>query len=135
MFTAIADKVYSSSLEYHDNYNLIVDKSNSLPQVKYGSASETCKALKKMRIKYDNESEGSDWLVAVNEGENVSLKQRKINQSVVPDVTGMPLNDAVYLLENFGLRVKVQGDGKIMKQSQNPGAELIKGTTIKLFLK
>jgi len=135
VFTAIADKVYSSSLEYHDNYNLIVDKSKSLPQVKYGSASETCKALKKMKIEFNNMAEGSDWMVAISENQNVNLKQRNINQELVPDVTGMPLNDAVYLLENFGLRVKVEGDGKIIEQSQNPGEQLIKGTTIKLFLK
>jgi len=114
---------------------LIVDKSKSLPQVKYGSASETCKALKKMKIEFNNMAEGSDWMVAISENQNVNLKQRNINQELVPDVTGMPLNDAVYLLENFGLRVKVEGDGKIIEQSQNPGEQLIKGTTIKLFLK
>ena len=42
--------------------------------------------------------------------------------------------DALYLLENIGLKVKVYGVGKVEFQSQKKGEKLIKGTTITLKL-
>jgi cell division protein FtsI (penicillin-binding protein 3) len=56
------------------------------------------------------------------------------NSSAVPNVRGMAGMDAVALLENFGLRVKVVGVGKVKKQSLKPGETLEKGKTILLEL-
>jgi len=39
-------------------------------------------------------------------------------------VTGMGARDAVFLLENAGLKVRVEGAGKVMRQSITPGARL-----------
>jgi cell division protein FtsI (penicillin-binding protein 3) len=52
----------------------------------------------------------------------------------MPDVVGMGLKDALYLLENEGLQVEVVGVGKIKEQSIPAGAALSKGlkVTIKL---
>ncbi len=36
-----------------------------------------------------------------------------VPQGIMPDVTGMGLKDAVYMLENSGLQVQVQGKGKV----------------------
>ena len=41
---------------------------------------------------------------------------------LIPDVTGMSLKDALYLLENVGLRVKPIGYGKVLRQSIAPGS-------------
>jgi cell division protein FtsI (penicillin-binding protein 3) len=37
-------------------------------------------------------------------------------------------------LENAGLKVTIQGMGKVKKQSLNPGATVVKGNTINLIL-
>ena len=34
-------------------------------------------------------------------------------RNIVPDVTGMGLKDAVYMLENNGMNVEVQGKGRV----------------------
>lgn len=52
----------------------------------------------------------------------------------VPNVNGMTAMDAISLLENFGLKVKVQGVGKVKKQSIKKGALIKKGATIILNL-
>ena len=52
----------------------------------------------------------------------------------VPNVKGMGLKDAVYLLENSGLKVFVQGAGKVKEQSLVPGQKLMKGMSISLKL-
>jgi len=48
----------------------------------------------------------------------------------IPDVTGMAGMDAISILENMGLKVNCEGNGKVVAQSLNAGEKLIKGTTI-----
>ena len=52
----------------------------------------------------------------------------------IPNVKGMAGMDAISLLENLGLRVSFEGDGKVVEQSINEGEKIIKGTTIKIKL-
>jgi len=52
----------------------------------------------------------------------------------VPDVRGMGLRDAIFLLENIGLKVKFSGKGSVISQSLEPGTKIIKGNSIILEL-
>ncbi len=52
----------------------------------------------------------------------------------VPNVKGMPAMDAISLLENIGLKVKVTGMGRVKTQSIKKGEKLVKGKTIILKL-
>ncbi len=54
--------------------------------------------------------------------------------SVTPNVVGMGLKDAVYLLENKGLKVALSGRGKVMNQSLAAGTVFRKGQIISLAL-
>jgi cell division protein FtsI (penicillin-binding protein 3) len=58
--------------------------------------------------------------------------QTKLN--VIPDVKGMSGMDAIALLENLGIRVKIKGFGKVKKQSIQAGQNIAKNTTIVLEL-
>jgi cell division protein FtsI (penicillin-binding protein 3) len=62
------------------------------------------------------------------------LKANLIKPQVMPNVKGMGLKDALYLLENMGVKVTVNGKGKIITQSIAPGATLVKGIIVKLEL-
>ena len=53
---------------------------------------------------------------------------------LIPDVKGMSGMDALALLENLGVRVKVIGIGKVKKQSLQAGQNIVKNTTILLEL-
>lgn len=135
VFTAIANKVHSSSLEYHENFNLSEHRNtHSIPVVKYGNVRDTELALDKIDVKHQDLSDGAAYVVTHKTENNIQLQARKTDRAIVPDVRGMALNDAVYLLENYGLRVKIIGNGKVIKQSQPAGSELVKGTTIRLVL-
>jgi cell division protein FtsI (penicillin-binding protein 3) len=52
----------------------------------------------------------------------------------VPNVQGMAGMDALSLLENIGLKVKISGVGKVKNQSIKKGEKLEKGATIILKL-
>ncbi|MDB4851520.1 penicillin-binding transpeptidase domain-containing protein [Flavobacteriaceae bacterium] len=56
------------------------------------------------------------------------------NTETIPNVIGMPAMDAVSLLENVGLNVKIKGIGKVKKQSIKKGTLIKKGATIILNL-
>jgi cell division protein FtsI (penicillin-binding protein 3) len=56
------------------------------------------------------------------------------SKNTMPNVVGMGLKDAVYLLENKGLKLGIQGTGKVVNQSLIAGTNFIKGQKIILFL-
>lgn len=45
----------------------------------------------------------------------------KTTQNTVPNVVGLPLRDALYVLENKNFKVKYNGIGKVKSQSITPG--------------
>ncbi len=55
-------------------------------------------------------------------------------RKTIPNLKGMAGMDAVALLENLGMKVRIVGVGKVRKQSLNPGESIQKNTTITLEL-
>ena len=65
---------------------------------------------------------------------HLSIQAAKLYRGVMPDVKGMGLKDAVYMLETSGLQVQVLGKGKVQSQSIQPGTAIVKGQNIILQL-
>jgi cell division protein FtsI (penicillin-binding protein 3) len=65
---------------------------------------------------------------------NSYFVKSNIKQQLVPNLKGMSGMDAVALLGNLGLKVRVIGVGKVQKQSVDAGQNLVKNTTILLEL-
>lgn len=59
---------------------------------------------------------------------------QKVYKGLVPDVSGMGLKDAVYLLEREGLVIHINGKGKVRAQSLAPGSVIKKEQEITLDL-
>ncbi|WP_075341117.1 penicillin-binding protein [Tenacibaculum agarivorans] len=55
-------------------------------------------------------------------------------KTIMPRVVGMSAMDAISILENMGLKVKISGVGKVMEQSINKGEKITKGATVYLKL-
>lgn len=53
-------------------------------------------------------------------------------KTIMPDVTGMPTMDAIALLENMGLKVKIEGVGVVKGQSIEKGVKVKKNETVVL---
>ena len=69
-------------------------------------------------------------LMQTDSNRHVSIQPQKIYRNIVPDVKGMGLKDAVYLLETCGLNVEIQGKGKVQSQSIIAGTSITKGQRI-----
>ena len=61
------------------------------------------------------------------------FERRTIKDDVVPNVVGMGLRDALYVMENLGLKVQVDGVGKVVQQSIIPGTRT-QGQTVLIKL-
>lgn len=81
----------------------------------------------------------------VDEVETLEVKTAKVEKeyktyydianrykTIMPDVRGLPIMDAVALLENMGLKVKVEGVGVVENQSISKGTKVKKNQTIVL---
>ncbi len=58
----------------------------------------------------------------------------KVSGNAVPNVTGMGARDAVYLLENKGIKTKLKGRGKVKAQSIFAGQPIKQGMVCELTL-
>ncbi len=75
------------------------------------------------------------WGQTRNNGNAVSLNRNNTPLSLVPDVNGMGARDAVYALEQRGLRVNLKGAGKVVRQSIAPDTQVEKGKQINIELR
>jgi cell division protein FtsI (penicillin-binding protein 3) len=133
VFAAIANKVYASTLKYHDAINEKKQRSNQAPIIKTGNKKDITAVLKKLQVRYQLNYEG-DWLQADTVKGSVHLNRTSITKNQVPKVVGMTAKDAIYLLESRGLVVKIKGYGKVVSQSILAGTEITKGQLIKIQL-
>lgn len=137
VFSRIAERVYAKHL-YLDLATAKDSTSVLVPDVKQGDLSEAALVLNELNIRHN----GTDltagihpvWGKATHTTENVDLKEQKFSKGVVPNVIGMGAKDAVFLLEEKGLRVRLSGVGRVKGQSLQPGSFLRKGQTITLTL-
>ena len=79
-----------------------------------------------------NEIDKEDQLVSDDFESYYSNAQKEFSE--VPNVLGMAGMDAVALLENIGLKVKIIGNGEVSKQSISSGVKITEGDQIILNL-
>ncbi len=134
---AIAEKVYASHIAFAVRGLKRDSTAVMLPMAKAGDRDALEYVLDRLDIDVDTDSTDTRWIVAkrVDEGEVVKLKDIVIREGLVPNVVGMGAKDAVYLLESVGLRVALNGLGRVSSQSISPGARVSKGQTVSLTLK
>lgn len=132
IFKEIADKVYATNLKIHPP--LTVEKHLAqLPISKNGSKEDLFKVLDNLKIK-TNGNTNQNWVKTIAKDNVIEIQDLNISKDVVPNVVGMSLKDAVFMLENKGLIVKVIGKGSIRNQSIPAGQAVIKGNIITLEL-
>lgn len=135
IFKEVADKVYANSLEMHEELKEREHMAaSSLPYSKSGFRQELAEVFTQLDIPITNPPENSQWMRTATKDTVVEVKPIKFIPGLVPDVTGMGLRDAVYLLENTGLNIRFEGKGVVKKQSIIPGKRIVKGQTIILEL-
>jgi cell division protein FtsI (penicillin-binding protein 3) len=116
VFHHIAEGVMARHLKMsvddaHDEHSVVI------PDVKTGDATSANYILGELGV-----------------NSRVSQSAKVYGENVAPDVTGMGAKDAVYQLESRGLKVRVQGRGKVKSQSYPAGKAIVKGSECVLVM-
>ena len=132
VFSAIANKVYATSLQYHKAVN---EKNivQSTPNVMNGYRYEVNEILNHFNVEKDF-SGNSEWVSSYKKNNKVVISDKNISKDKVPNVVGMGLKDAIYLIENTGMNVHINGRGRVTKQSIPPNEKSIPGGIVYLTL-
>lgn len=136
VFKEIAEKVYATELGITDetaNYPANADKYTKASMAWYEDVNEYCTMAGVRMVDAELNSEWVKVSHSVNGG--VAMKSVELDDETVPDLTGMNVMDAVYLIESMGWKVSFSGRGLVESQSVKAGTNLDKGKTITLKLK
>lgn len=79
--------------------------------------------------------EGDEKVTLREASSEVGKYDLTVAGGVMPNVVGMGLRDAIYMLENSGLRVHYTGRGRVAKQSPQPGVRVSRGATVAIELR
>lgn len=138
VFRMIADKIFAGGIGGWDGPLDSIAKSaadSKLPALE-STASNYQTLLKTLGMPMPKEplQPACFAQLGVDTMKRVAIKPRPVYYGSVPDVTGMGLKDAVYLLEQEGLHVMIAGRGKVRQQSLPPGTKVTKGEAITIQL-
>ena len=134
VFAAIANKVYATSLRYHQAVNEKKIKVKDTPVSKDGNFHDLQTVLTKLHIPFSDKVQ-DEWVNTTSNGKTVEFTKRSSSKGVVPNVIGMSAKDAVYLIESIGMNVDIRGYGTVVKQSSPWGTPAFNGGLIELSLK
>jgi cell division protein FtsI (penicillin-binding protein 3) len=132
VFREIARKVYATSLDLQEELNFGTEKLAEIPYSKNGHRKDLQSVLETLDIP----ARGGDgqWVRTMKTDDFIQLENLTVQDNLVPNVKEMGLKDAVYLLENAGLKVIIEGRGKVVGQSLPPGKRIVKGESIILTM-
>ena len=120
VFREVADKVYASDAQMFNNIQQLRFAGQNKPNAKPGDPKTTQLAAKSLGISASDS--------------NKNKPAFNYREGFVPNVTGMGLKDAMYLLGNAGMRAVPKGSGKVMRQSVSAGSRVAKGYPVVLDL-
>ena len=136
VFREVADKIYAEKIG-SESLNQLPNGADKSALQFFGLKSDLNNILKTFSYPASDSATAGSWRSTVlnnNYAQLNSVYNTTTAISKVPDVTGLGLKDAVYLLENMGLKVEAKGAGKVVYQSLAQNADFHKGQSINLKL-
>lgn len=137
VFKEIADKIYAQDLKINSKTapnTFQAQSGNEFPYIQAGKVDELQLICNLFGISNHFDGQGEGWVKSVPQVKSIQWKATPTEAPTVPDVSGLPLRDALYVLENKGLRVVYQGKGRVKDQSISPGTPIQQNNIINLIL-
>ncbi len=122
----IMEYIYTNDPSLH--YVLEESEVKHMPKaIKAGKSKDIKSVGKALTKQVTDNSNGSEWGKSSTSNDGATtITAIEVGESCVPDVRGMGLSDALYLLESCGLRVTHTGSGAVKSQSIPAGREINK---------
>ena len=136
VFREVADKIYAEKIG-NEPLNQLANGADKSAVQFFGLKNDLRDILNMFGYPSSDSALAGSWRSTVL-NDNYAQLNSAFNTTApikkVPDVTGLGLKDAVYLLENMGLKVEAKGKGKVVYQSIVQNADFHKGQSINLQL-
>src|SRR3569833_259983 len=131
VFKNIADRVVAADHGLHPAPVTHYVGNTNLPQIKKGNVKALKQVYAKLGVKplYANNAG-----TGVDTSNGVAFEDVSYKAGVVPQVKGMGLSDALYVLGNAGYKVHARGSGMVASQSIAAGSFTPKGSKITIEL-
>ncbi len=136
VFKEISDRIYG---RYLSNKQFAAPENTDTAQYNFfGMKKELVSVFGFLKMPFSDSAVNGDFRKSSMKNNfsflNTSWSSTVSSASVTPNVVGMGLKDAVYLLENSGLKVTTAGRGRVVNQSITAATNFKKGQTISLVL-
>jgi cell division protein FtsI (penicillin-binding protein 3) len=129
VFKELADKLMSADPVPAP----IILKKDSAQYYYAGATGELKEVMQVFGLNYTDSAGKNEYgrLYSAHSGERQPvLNKDAVSKQTMPDVKGMGLGDALYLLENMNIKVVPSGRGKVRVQSISPGVALQRNETV-----
>jgi len=133
-FREITDRIYASDMQMYNNVDEHLVGNTKAPEAKAGKSKEVRKVYNALGIKTLYAAKG-DYFNSIDTSNGLVYQEYSAVKGVMPNVSGMGLKDALYLLGNAGLKTKVMGSGKVYAQSIAAGQKIGRGLGVQIELK
>ena len=133
VFREIATKLYAMYVETKTP-SIYATAKDSSAYFYAGFTKDIKTILQSLQVQYADSAAQHTWSSMYANNYLPVVKNNNVKERLMPNVRGMGLKDALFLLENMGVKVSVKGKGKIISQSVSPGTTLAKGVTVMLEL-
>jgi cell division protein FtsI (penicillin-binding protein 3) len=136
VFKEISDRIYSTYVGTKQYVS--TNRVDSLGYNYFGLKNELNSIFNSLNLPFIDSARSGYWRSGQLKNNSGTLytafTSTSTASSVTPDVMGLGLKDAVYLLENIGLKVTTTGRGRVVNQSLAAGTNFNKTQTISLIL-
>lgn len=133
VFRKVADRIFASDVSMYSNVKEHVVGNTVAPEAKAGQSKAVKKVYETFGIKALYAAK-SDYFNTIDTTNGVIYQENIPVKGVMPNVNGMGLRDAMYLLGNAGLKARVKGSGKVALQSIQAGTAIGRGTLVDIQL-
>ncbi|SHF27117.1 cell division protein FtsI (penicillin-binding protein 3) [Mariniphaga anaerophila] len=136
VFKEIAERVFAVRNMFEETEEEMPesDEMPVFPAIEKGKSENIVRIAEELNISDISGQPGTMLATARTVDNGLVLDEVEFREGRVPDVRGMGASDAVFVLENAGLKVKIKGAGKVTKQSISPGSGFQRGAYVYLTL-
>lgn len=135
IFKEIALKIYAKDPQFQaepkfEEQDLLV----GVPISKSGNAADLKTVFDHFEVPVEIVDLDAEWVATTSQKERVTFNKTILKKDMIPNVLGMCAQDALYLMEQAGVSVRMVGRGIVKKQSVPPGAPIRDGMQVQIEL-
>jgi cell division protein FtsI (penicillin-binding protein 3) len=133
VFSDIADKVYATlpDVTPPEEGDTTV---SAIPVARSGFRKDILSVYGALGIACSEKAGSGQWSVASPDATGIQLGDMHLNKYLMPQLRGMNVKDAVYILESMGMKTSIEGNGVVTSQQPEAGTRIQAGSKAYLQL-